>query len=575
MEKINNILDKIMTNNKIMLLFFIIVGIVLSNYWRYEVTSDFFNYHYFIPWAFFHDRTFVDVAVAMENSYHNPLIEFPEYFLIKYFNDHIPVIYSFNGILFGFLVFAFYKLIQLVFDTHEILQKTQIILTMILIYGGFGLISQVGTSSNEISVTIGVLVSLYLLYKEIFIYQKERLAVFFIAGVILGAMLGLKLTIVIYCVSSGATLIIFYPMFKHPIKVVLWFALGGFCGFCLTHGYWSYILYQNMGNPFFPYLNNIFKSPYYADKFLSYSSFYQKNSFWDYFVFPYLASFQKDVIITSEVYMIDARLAIGQTLFFIVLMVLLIKRNLKSAIQQNKNIIFLVLFTIISYLVWLQLFSIIRYAIPIEMLISLFIVKWVSSLRAKSLIATSLLGTLYIMLAYALFYGFPYFSWGDRKLDDKMMEFEKVVLPKDTLIMAISPGVGLAASHLIESNPTAIVANETSSFTIPGEFFYKKIEELKEKSPYIVYILSLKTMVREIDKYTPIDFVENDNIKEVFSNLHYIIKTELKRENFYCRAINLDHSFLKTFICIDKKDKEFIFPEIRKKKLYWNKNLSK
>lgn len=568
--RINDFLGKIMKNNALMFLLFSAIGIVLSNILRFEMIADFYNYHYFVPWAFFHQRTFVDVALAMENSYHNPLVEMPAYFIINHFNETPAVLYTFQGFWFGVLIFSFYKFCFLIFDSKQILGKIQIFLTITLVFGGFALMTQIGTSSNEIPVSIGVIVALFLLYREIFVWQTERKSIFLLAGGILGAMLGLKLTVVVYCLAAGISLILFGRIFKNPVKIILFFTLGGFLGFCLTHGYWSYILYKNMENPIFPYLNNVFKSPYYADKFLSYSTFYKKNWF-DYLIFPYLASFQKDVRITSEAYMVDIRLALGYTLLIISVLSLIFTKNPAMKIKNNKGIIFLITFTFLAYLVWLQMFSIIRYAVPIEMLISLFVVKYFSSFRVRSLIGISLFSSLCIILLFALFSGLPYRSWGDRRHDDRIISFERVTLPKNTLVLGLSPSIGLAASQIISNNPDVVFANETSSFTLPGEYFYKKIEEYKQKSDYIAYVVSLKTAVREFDKDTPIYVVKNDNIEEVFANLQYIIKTELGRDKFYCHAVNLTNSLYKTFICIDKKDKETIFPAVREKSLVFRK----
>ena len=68
MNKIDKKITQIMQNNYIMCAFFLIIGILISVIYRYEILSDFNNYHYYLPWAFFHNRTFENIAVAMENS---------------------------------------------------------------------------------------------------------------------------------------------------------------------------------------------------------------------------------------------------------------------------------------------------------------------------------------------------------------------------------------------------------------------------------------------------------------------------------------------------------------------------
>lgn len=556
MNKILKFIDFILKNNILMLLFFCIIAVSISLHFRYEIISDFSNYHYYLPWAFFNDRTFTDIALAMENSYHNPLADMPYYFLVKYFNDNPTVFYIYTGMYYGILIFIFYKLCRLVFKPE---QKTELLLTMIIAMTGFATLSQIGTSSNEILVCSGIMAGLYLLYKELFVLQKERGYILFISGGIMGMMLGLKLTVIVYCVAAGCTLILFYKILQTPVKTIVIFALGGLTGFLIVNGWWMYILYEHFGNPLFPYLNNVFKSPYYAEKFLTYSDFYEKEAA-DYFLFPYKASFQLNNQVTSETEMLDVRLALGYTILLATIIVGIFKRNLISIIKQHQNIVFLVVFSVISYALWLQIFSIIRYAIPFEMLIALFIVLYFSALRPNDLIKFALWASGCIILFFMLLSGLPYSSWGNRIGDAKLVYDNKIHLPEKSLLISLSPGTGLAATQIVKNNPDVKLANETSKLSVEGTKLHDTIEEYKKNSKYKAYLVNLKSPVAEFDRYTPINTIKGDNLEEIFENLQFIIKTELKPEYFYCKDISKSHFLLKTFLCIDKRDKDAVFP---------------
>lgn len=557
MKNIVKYIDLILKNNVLMFVLFCIIAIAISLHLRYEVISDFNNYHYYLPWAFFHDRSFTDIALAMENSYHNPLIDMQYYFLVKYFNDNLTVFYVYIGIYYGILVFVFYKLCRLILEPK---QKIELLLTMIIAMTGFATLSQVGTSSNEIIVSIGVMISLYLVYKELFVLGKERWQIFIGTGFLLGLMLGLKLTIIVYCVALGGTLILFYGKLQTPVKTIGLFTLGGLLGFLVIDGWWMLVLYEHFGNPFFPYFNNVFKSPYYAEQFLTYKDFYKKTLS-DYFLFPYKASFQLSERITSESPMLDVRLALGYTLLWIAIITSLFKRNLSTVIKRHKNIVFLIIFSVISYALWLQIFSIIRYAIPFEMLIALFIVLYFATIRPKDLIKFALWGSGCIILFFMLMSGLPYASWGNRLGETKLVYENNVKLPDNSLLISLSPSTGLAATQIVKNNPDVKLVNETSNLTIEGKKLHDIIDVYKKNSSYIAYLVSLKSPVREFDRYTPTDMIKGDNLDEVFENLQFIIKTELKPEHFYCRDIsNSLYSFMKTFLCIDKRDKDSIFP---------------
>ncbi|MEE6207873.1 MAG: hypothetical protein VZR95_07465, partial [Alphaproteobacteria bacterium] len=272
MNKLSKIADFILKNNMIMFIFFCITAVFLSLHFRYEIIADFMNYHYFSPWAFLNGRNFNDIAIGIEHSYQNPLIDMQYYFLVEYFNDNPAVYYTYTGLFYGFLLFVFYKLCRLIFKPE---QKIELFLSVIIAMTGFATLSQIGTSSNEIMLSVGVLISLYMVYKEIFVLSKERWLIFMVAGYILGLMFGLKLTSVTYCVSLGGTLILFCKKLQTPVKTIVFFAFGGILGFLTSNGYWMYILYNQFGNPFFPFCNNIFKSPYFFDKFISFNDFYK------------------------------------------------------------------------------------------------------------------------------------------------------------------------------------------------------------------------------------------------------------------------------------------------------------
>ena len=216
MPKVNQILTRLMKSNLVMLSFFIFVSMAICFVFRYEVIADINNYHYYIAWAFFNGRTFQDIAVGVENSYLNPLIEIPAYLLIEHFND-TPIVYQlYHSLYWGMLAFVAYLLVKANFSVDTVKGKIQIFMTMLFILTGFGFLVQNGTSSNEIPVILCVMVGLYLIYKELFILKQERWQIFAFSGVLMGAALGLKLTIIVWCLALGLTLICFWKKLKTP-----------------------------------------------------------------------------------------------------------------------------------------------------------------------------------------------------------------------------------------------------------------------------------------------------------------------------------------------------------------------
>lgn len=83
-----------------------------------------------------------------------------------------------------------------------------------------------------------------------------------LAGLLAGAALGLKLTFSYAAVGLGLALLAI-PR-RRPADLLLrpaLLALGGGAGAALVSGYWWLHLWQEYGNPLFPYMNHLFRAP--------------------------------------------------------------------------------------------------------------------------------------------------------------------------------------------------------------------------------------------------------------------------------------------------------------------------
>lgn len=148
--------------------------------------------------------------MAGVNSFFNPLPDVPLYYMIKYFND-FPFLISFlQGLWFGLLMYVIYRTIFCYFDISKNEGKVKAFVCFLIVISGNATFFQIGVSSNEIMLAVFYLLSFYLLSEEIFIKQSGRKSSFIVAGFVLGAAMGLKLTGVIYCITSGITLIVFH-----------------------------------------------------------------------------------------------------------------------------------------------------------------------------------------------------------------------------------------------------------------------------------------------------------------------------------------------------------------------------
>ena len=91
-----------------------------------------------------------------------------------------------------------------------------------------------------------------------------------LAGVSIGLATGFKLTTATYAVALVAALLATPIGWRRRLGLATAFGAGAFAGFLVSNGFWMASLYANYGSPFFPVYNEIFKSPFFPEKNISY-----------------------------------------------------------------------------------------------------------------------------------------------------------------------------------------------------------------------------------------------------------------------------------------------------------------
>ena len=387
---------------------FLFGGGLLSMQLRYELSWDFANYHYFNAWAFVKDRVGYDFLVAGINTYFNPLIDVPLYYLIEYFNDAPGFIFFMQGLWAGAVAFVFYKFLRLFFDFSGWRGRVSVILVWLIGITSWPFFMQIGSSTNEIQSSLLIMCGFYLLFKELLSAGSQRLKFFAAAGLLLGAAMGLKLTAVTYCISSGMALIACSRFLDRPVKTIVVFACCGLLGFLLLNGFWMLKLWDLYGNPFFPFLNGIFHSDYYA--FENYrDENYLPQAWWGYFFHPLYMAFVNEVY-EGNMLIVDIREGL---VFFMLLVSFLVwlQKGIRSGKLQpvGRSQAVLLIFFVCSYTVWLALFCIYRYAIPLNFMGAVIIVRWFWHFEPQGEIRRIIYFSLFNIVLFSLL-STPYYS---------------------------------------------------------------------------------------------------------------------------------------------------------------------
>ena len=91
--------------------------------------------------------------------------------------------------------------------------------------------------------------------------ERPRRASLFLAGALGGAAVGLKLTMAAPHAGLALMAVGLASQRRQPDLLVA-FGLGSLLGCGLTNGWWALELWRRLGNPVFPFLNDIFHSPF-------------------------------------------------------------------------------------------------------------------------------------------------------------------------------------------------------------------------------------------------------------------------------------------------------------------------
>jgi len=233
-------------------------------------------------------------------------------------------------------------------------------------------ISEIGTSFGDLTTAVAVLCGVLLALRsasEQGTTGSRRLVA--AAGLALGIATGLKLTNGVYLVALGVALVFLDG--RGWIKTALAFGGGAAVGLLATYGWWSWYLWQETGNPVFPYFNRLFDSPLYPHQNFFDERFYAKN-WWQALAYPFWFSWNSQ---TAEIPFFDLRFPIAYILAVALSIKLsretLAKGGAAEVRQQRRPLALLTIFLIVGFVLWQGMFSIQRYAVAMELLLPAFI----------------------------------------------------------------------------------------------------------------------------------------------------------------------------------------------------------
>ena len=232
---------------------------VVSNYLLgKDMAWDTLNYHLYAGFSAFHDRFSQDYFAAGPQSYFNPYAYVPFYLLVKAGLSALQVS-TILAIVHSSVLWLTFELAILVHPSEDRGRRVTVgVCAAALAFVNPILLQQIGSSFSDVTTAILVLGGWILLVGAV---RTPGAARVLYGGLLLGIATALKLTNAVHAIAGFAVLILVSQDLRARIRANLAYAIALGTGFVIAMAPWSYRLERRFGNPLFPLMNSVFRSP--------------------------------------------------------------------------------------------------------------------------------------------------------------------------------------------------------------------------------------------------------------------------------------------------------------------------
>ena len=242
---------------------FLLFSGLLSVHLGQDIDWDLRNYHFYNAYAFLNHRLDIDIAPGQLQTYLNPVMDIPAYFLIT---SLPPIVTGFIwGAMHGINLILVFKISQYIIRTFAFPQVATFglaFLIAMLSFCGAANMGQLGGFMGDSTIAISELLAIWFFLRDVDSAQPSRLRNVLLSGLCVGLGTGMKLTAAPFVVGLAICFVIWKRPWSVKIRSIIWFGAMAFLGLMLTSAYWMLILARKFQNPIFPFYNSIFRSTY-------------------------------------------------------------------------------------------------------------------------------------------------------------------------------------------------------------------------------------------------------------------------------------------------------------------------
>lgn len=338
-----------------------------------DLNWDQINYHLYAPHLLVHGRWDQDYFAASIQSYLNPISYLPFYGMVSAGWNDILIALALGTFHFLNIVLAI-GIARLILPPSIEKPFLAVVLSTLLALAAPIFLLLIGSTFNDPTGSVFILLALFVVLRSDHVTVGGALS----SGIALGIATGMKLTSGTFPFAILAALFVIWLFSGQKLQKlffsVLWLTIGCFLGFVLTHGFWSWKLWTEFSNPFFPFFNGVFKSP----------EFLPANYRDVRFMGPGLLGLltlpfemmRSEGWLYIEAVTPDIRVA-ALTIVMLAALALRSKALLSSGGgPHNRRLLVVTTFFLVAYFMWGSISRIGRYALPLFILAGPLLVTW-------------------------------------------------------------------------------------------------------------------------------------------------------------------------------------------------------
>jgi hypothetical protein len=327
--------------------------------------------------------------------------------------------------------------------------------------------AEVGTTFGELPLAIlviGGILPLLRLAATPVVERQSWLRASGWSGLLVGLAVGLKLTAAVFAAPLALAVALSTPRARWVLPACMLVAAGGIVGFAVADGWWGWTVWQMFGSPIFPYLNDIFRSPW-MPAIAGRDLRYMPSGVWQALFFPF-SWLTGRAWVVAEISIRDPRYALAW------LSVMLIGgtaagawtrraerlREALAAVSCGRAMRFLLVFFVGSFAFWEWTFAYLRYILPLEALSGIVIVAGIKTFahlvrpRSSAWANSSLAAVVVVIVA-----GTTYSHWGRAKAwGPRVFVIDAAVLPDGSRVIAATDAVSFVLPFLGGKNLTFV-----------------------------------------------------------------------------------------------------------------------